>query len=78
MGGRAHRLDLCGAIRVTTINRHGGTVRESVSRVALARLMSVRSNLYMTTTTTKAPKQVAITDIGSADDFLAEVEKTLK
>lgn len=32
----------------------------------------------MTTTTTKAPKQVAINDIGSADDFLAEVEKTLK
>ncbi|MDF2573391.1 MAG: hypothetical protein K0S05_303, partial [Agromyces sp.] len=25
----------------------------------------------MTTATTKAPKQVAINDIGSADDFLA-------
>ena len=32
----------------------------------------------MTTATTKAPKQVAINDIGSADDFLAAVEKTLK
>jgi predicted RNA-binding protein with RPS1 domain len=32
----------------------------------------------MTTVTTKAPKQVAINDIGSADDFLAAVEKTLK
>ena len=28
----------------------------------------------MTTVTTKAPKQVAINDIGSADDFLAAVE----
>ncbi len=33
----------------------------------------------MTTVTTgKTPKQVAINDIGSADDFLAAVEKTLK
>jgi len=32
----------------------------------------------MTTAATKGPKQVAINDIGSADDFLAEVEKTLK
>jgi small subunit ribosomal protein S1 len=32
----------------------------------------------MTTVTTKAPKQVAINDIGSAEDFLAAVEKTLK
>ncbi|HEU5223732.1 MAG TPA: 30S ribosomal protein S1 [Candidatus Lumbricidophila sp.] len=32
----------------------------------------------MTTVTTKAPKQIAINDIGSADDFLAAVEKTLK
>ncbi|MBN6777983.1 30S ribosomal protein S1 [Pseudoclavibacter alba] len=31
-----------------------------------------------TTTTDKAAKQVAINDIGSADDFLAAVEKTLK
>ena len=30
------------------------------------------------TTTDKAPKQVAVNDIGSADDFLAAVEKTLK
>src|SRR6188508_417474 len=29
-------------------------------------------------TTAKAPKQVAINDIGSAEDFLAAVEKTLK
>lgn len=29
-------------------------------------------------TTDKAPKQVAINDIGSAEDFLAAVEKTLK
>ena len=29
-------------------------------------------------TTEKAPKQVAVNDIGSADDFLAAVEKTLK
>lgn len=29
----------------------------------------------MTTVTTKAPKQVAINDIGSADDFLAAVER---
>jgi len=32
----------------------------------------------MTPAATKGPKQVAINDIGSADDFLAEVEKTLK
>ena len=32
----------------------------------------------MTTATTKATKQVAINDIGSAEDFLAAVEKTLK
>ncbi len=32
----------------------------------------------MTTATTEAPKQVAINDIGSAEDFLAAVEKTLK
>jgi small subunit ribosomal protein S1 len=31
-----------------------------------------------TNTTVKAPKQVAINDIGSAEDFLAAVEKTLK
>ena len=38
-----------------------------------------RSNYYMTNATTdKAPKQVAINDIGSAEDFLAAVEKTLK
>ena len=30
------------------------------------------------TTTDRAPKQVAINDIGSAEDFLAAVEKTLK
>jgi small subunit ribosomal protein S1 len=29
-------------------------------------------------TTEKAPKQVAVNDIGSAEDFLAAVEKTLK
>jgi len=32
----------------------------------------------MTTQTTPGLKQIAINDIGSADDFLAEVEKTLK
>ncbi len=32
----------------------------------------------MTPSTTTGPKQVAVNDIGSADDFLAEVEKTLK
>jgi small subunit ribosomal protein S1 len=32
----------------------------------------------MTSKTTTGPKQIAIDDIGSADDFLAEVEKTLK
>ncbi|WP_344342267.1 30S ribosomal protein S1 [Agrococcus versicolor] len=32
----------------------------------------------MTTATTKAPKQVAVNDIGSAEDFMAAVEKTLK
>jgi len=32
----------------------------------------------MTPPTTAGPKQIAINDIGSADDFLAEVEKTLK
>ncbi|WP_146794836.1 30S ribosomal protein S1 [Agrococcus baldri] len=32
----------------------------------------------MTTATTTAPKQVAVNDIGSADDFMAAVEKTLK
>ncbi|MBX3087457.1 MAG: 30S ribosomal protein S1 [Cryobacterium sp.] len=32
----------------------------------------------MTSATTTGPKQVAINDIGSADDILAEVEKTLK
>lgn len=32
----------------------------------------------MTTKTTTGPKQIAINDIGTADDFLAEVEKTLK
>ena len=31
-----------------------------------------------TATTASATKQVAINDIGSADDFLAAVEKTLK
>src|SRR6185312_15898579 len=37
------------------------------------------SNYYMTiVTTTVGPKQVAINDIGSAEDFLAAVEKTLK
>lgn len=41
-------------------------------------ILSIRSIYYMTTVTTKAPKQVAINDIGSADDFLAAVEKTLK
>ena len=33
---------------------------------------------HMTTAETKAPKQVAVNDIGSADDFMAAVEKTLK
>src|SRR3978361_1424583 len=38
-----------------------------------------RSYYYMTTTTTaSATKQVAINDIGSAEDFLAAVELTLK
>src|SRR5699024_7686532 len=38
-----------------------------------------RSTHYMTITTTdKAPKQVAVNDIGSAEDFLAAVEQTLK
>jgi len=32
----------------------------------------------MTTVTTKAPKQIAINDIGSAEDFLAAVEQTLR
>jgi small subunit ribosomal protein S1 len=32
----------------------------------------------MTPPATTGPKQIAINDIGSADDFLAEVEKTLK
>src|ERR1700709_1403741 len=32
----------------------------------------------MTLITTTGPKQVAINDIGSAEDFLAAVEKTLK
>ena len=32
----------------------------------------------MTTATSKTTKQVAINDIGSAEDFLAAVEKTLK
>ena len=32
----------------------------------------------MTTKTTSGPKQIAINDIGNADEFLAEVEKTLK
>jgi len=32
----------------------------------------------MTTKTTTGPKQIAIDDIGSAEEFLAEVEKTLK
>jgi Ribosomal protein S1 len=32
----------------------------------------------MTSKTTVGPKQIAINDIGSADDFLAAVEKTLK
>jgi len=32
----------------------------------------------MTNATTSGPKQIAINDIGSAEDFLAEVEKTLK
>ena len=29
-------------------------------------------------TTVKAPKQVAVNDIGTAEEFLAAVEKTLK
>ena len=32
----------------------------------------------MTSSTDKAPKQVAINDMGTAEEFLAEVEKTLK
>lgn len=32
----------------------------------------------MTPSTTTGPKQIAVNDIGNADDFLAEVEKTLK
>jgi hypothetical protein len=32
----------------------------------------------MTSATTKVTKQIAINDIGSAEDFLAAVEKTLK
>ncbi len=32
----------------------------------------------MNPSTTASPKQIAINDIGSAEDFLAEVEKTLK
>ncbi|HRN28148.1 MAG TPA: 30S ribosomal protein S1 [Terrimesophilobacter sp.] len=32
----------------------------------------------MTTVTTKAPKQIAVNDIGTAEEFLAAVEKTLK
>ena len=32
----------------------------------------------MTPSATTGPKQVAVNDIGSSDDFLAEVEKTLK
>src|SRR5690606_23817472 len=40
---------------------------------------STRTTHYMTTATTApATKQVAINDIGSAEDFLAAVEKTLK
>ena len=33
--------------------------------------------ISMTTVTTKAPEQIAINDIGSAEDFLAAVELTL-
>ena len=32
----------------------------------------------MTSSTNKAPKQVAVNDIGSAEELLAEIEKTLK
>ena len=32
----------------------------------------------MTSSTTTGPKQIAVNDIGTADEFLAEVEKTLK
>src|SRR3954468_6212184 len=42
-------------------------------------MRTIRSNHYMTTATTaSATKQVAINDIGSAEDFLAAVELTLK
>ena len=32
----------------------------------------------MTPAATTGPKQIAVNDIGTSDDFLAEVEKTLK
>src|SRR4051794_5708393 len=41
--------------------------------------MSILETIYMINITAeKASKQVAINDIGSAEDFLAAVEKTLK
>src|SRR5690349_23069207 len=53
-------------------------IESTVLDRAMGLILSFRSIHYMTTATTKAPKQVAINDIGSADDFLAAVEKTLK
>src|SRR5205823_5932711 len=37
-----------------------------------------RVRYFMTSTTTTAPAQVAINDIGTADDFLAAIEGTIK
>src|SRR3954464_1668431 len=58
--------------------------KTTLHHLARARACPYRSNYYMTITTIdrateqRAPKQVAVNDIGSAEDFLAAVEKTLK
>src|SRR5690606_31243287 len=59
------RLTACAPVRTRPVSRPD--------------IQPLKANHYMTNeTTASATTQVAINDIGSADDFLAAVEKTLK
>src|SRR5690606_32324362 len=59
--------------------RSDAVSRSFVAAVQSLSTPSTRTTHYMTTATTAtATKQVAINDIGSAEDFLAAVELTIK
>src|SRR5690606_30097994 len=63
---------------VTFVTSYPHAAAKPQNLFAPARSCPSWSTHYMTTVTTKAPKQIAVNDIGSAEDFLAAVEKTLK